>query len=255
MLITDWEVMSRLLNAIKGTDAPLLKAQILYRLDLFGEAIKEYESVLESTNDPTTISDVTVNLSACKAAYALLTGDTPMASSRGHEQASPEHAYNEATVLVGLKKFKDAKEHLSQAIDACEDTQIKAQLQYQLAYCDHRLGLPIHPPKLGRDKLVNSLILMLGKDIAPRRLVSTIQSLMPKYASYQRPAIDYNLAALHHELGNVKKARMMAEALANNDQLAHMAKDLLHKWTGWNESDIVVRRANPDPINPFNRSL
>lgn len=216
------------LNAIKDVHAPLLRAQILYRLDHFEEAVGEYELALKDTEDPTVMGDVSINLSACKAALVLSREGASM-PPLDHDQAMPECIYNQATALMGSKKFNDAKEYLKQAVEACEDNQIKAQAHYQLAYCDHQLGLPIHLPELGQDRLLNSLILMLGKKTTPRRLVSMMQSLMPKYASYQKHAIKYNLAVLHCESNNLARAGSIAKTLVSDEHFGGMATDLLRR--------------------------
>lgn len=214
------------LKTIKDVNAALLKAQILYRLDLFGEAIKEYELVLEATSDPSIMAEVSVNVSACRAALAL-SGDDLSATALDYNQALPEYMYNQATILIGRKEFNSARECLKQAIEACDEGSIKTQLQYQLAYCDHRLGLPACLPEMGEDKLVNSLILTLKGNGSPRKLISAIQSLMPKYATYQKHSMNYNLAILHHELGNISKAKSVAKILASNEHFGDMIADLL----------------------------
>lgn len=172
------------------------------------------------------MADVAVNVSACKAALALSDSDLPAASPDSN-QTTPEYMYNQATILIGRKEFVKARECLKQAIEACDEGAIKTQLQYQLAYCDHHLGLPVCLPEMGEDKLVNSLILTLKGTSSPKNLVSTIQSLMPKYAAYQKPLMNYNLATLHYELGNINKAKSIAKTLKGNEQFRDMAADLL----------------------------
>ena len=219
------------LECIKNIDAVLLKAQILYRLDFFEEAIKEYELLSNSTSDSLTLEEVSVNLSACKAAFALSGGDLP-STSQDHTSVLPEYIYNQATLSIGRKEFSAAKGCLKQAIEICDDDLIKAQLKYQLVYCDHHLGLPICLPELGQDKLINSLILILNENCPPKKLVSTIQSLMPKYASYQKSIMKFNLATLHYELGNIAKAKSIAKTLTGDKYLRDMVTDLLTRIDG-----------------------
>ncbi|CAK8688052.1 unnamed protein product [Clavelina lepadiformis] len=199
-----------------------LKAQVLYKLGRYEEALTVYKRLIKDCSDDYDEERKT-NLSAVHAALSAFHG---VETNIGFVPDSYEQLYNKACWLIGRGKVEEAKDLLEQAEASCRqlyegDPDITAEdieaetsvIRVQLGYCLQILGnedkaLAIYnqvirsrPSDLAMVAVASNNIISINKEQnvfdSKKKMKATIASgVENKLVPFQRQIIDFNRALL-----------------------------------------------------------
>ncbi|CAH1782975.1 unnamed protein product [Owenia fusiformis] len=200
-----------------------LLAQVLYRLEKYDECFSVYKDVIKNSNDDYETERET-NLSAVLAALQNWTGQD--VDDPGLKEDTYELCYNNACLLLGKGKYKEAEEKLRQAEALCRESfeddpdvtedEIDEELGIvvvQRAYCLQMMGkeeeamkmyntvVKQRPSDMGLLAVASNNIVTIHKeqnvfDSKKKIKVATADGLHQKLTTEQRKLIAINQALL-----------------------------------------------------------
>jgi len=100
-----------------------LKAQILYRMESYNDALKIYQDILKNTSeDDPYYEEILSNYYAVKAAYKIYKNDIVINDEfKENSTETYELAYNSACILIAEEKYDEAEELLETAKKICRE--------------------------------------------------------------------------------------------------------------------------------------